>query len=148
MEQWKLTLADNVTSYGKYYGTKGYAVSVDTNNGQAVYAALYKGMDKLCADFKRMDYATGDQNKVIVRVGSTQAQSQLINNLSKVISEAKKYQATGYANEEDKLKAELEAKIAELEAQKTEQAQQETTDIWGIIMVLCVAAALIILLTD
>ena len=148
MEQWKIVLANNVYNYGKYYGTKGYAVALDTNNGELVYAALYEGIDALSSDYKSITYSSTDPNKIIIRVGSTQAQDEFFNRLANVISEAKRYQATGYANEEAKLKAELEAKQAELEAKQAELANQETTDTWGIIMVLCVAAALIILLTD
>lgn len=151
MEGWKIVLRDYVTGIGKYYGTKGYAVSMDTNQGDIVLNAIYEGINTeypLSTDFIRADKSSADPNKIIIRVGSKQAEDELIDRFVTFSREVDNWRATGFANNEEKLQAELEAKIAELEAKDAEMKQQSDTDTWGIVMVLCVAAALIILLTD
>ena len=148
MESWKEVLADNVISYGNYYGGSGYAVSLICRDGFKVESALNEGIDVLSTDYKSHGRKYGDNATVIVRVGSTQARDEFQSRLANIINEVARWRAVGYANNEEKLQAELEAKIAELEAKDAEMKQQFDTDTWGIVMVLCVAAALIILLTD
>lgn len=148
MEQWKLVLADNVLSYGNYYGGRGYAVSLSCANGFAVSEALSEGINSLSTDYRSHGVKFGDNSTVIVNVGSTQARDEFQSRLAGVLNEVARWRATGYANNEDKLKADLEAKQAEIEAKTAEINRQKDKDTWGIIMVMCVAAALVLLIYE
>lgn len=148
MEGWKITLRDKVVDYQK---GGNYIVRIVCADGESdsVYSALVQGINDaypLSTDFK--DIVKINKTNMNVAVGSRQAQDEFIDRLSRVRNEVDNWRRTGYANEEDRLKAALEAKQAEIEAKQSEIEEQQGTDIWGIVMVMCVAAALIILIKD
>lgn len=145
MEGWKITLRDKVVDYQK---GGNYIVRIVCADGESdsVYSALVQGINDaypLSTDFK--DIVKINKTNMNVAVGSRQAQDEFIDRLSRVRKEVDNWRRTGYATEEARLKAALEAKQAEIKAKIEEQ---QSTDTWGIIMVMCVAAALIILIKD
>ena len=146
MPQYRIILRDHVTDW-EYGSSGGYrAVILSTDDGPAVVDAVDEAVNaiSISTDFRDAKQDGTDPDKVIVRVGSWQAQEEFVDRLKEVRASVDAWRA----NEAERLKNEKESeKLEELKTQLNEK-EQRLADPWQTIMLLCVGAALIILLTD
>lgn len=151
MEQWRVVLRDYISAYNIHDRKYPYMVDITVIDGdssvrEAVYSAVKTGCDNqaLSTDCKDVRKSATVSNRVFVTVGSKQAQDEFISRLGNVRSEVDSWRATEAEREEkEKLKQDLAASQKQVEDLESEQ-----DDPWSAILVLCVAAAIIILLTD